>query len=153
VLKKVGNTLVLESPYEIWADDTGATGGPNGDGPDGDGIVNLLEYAFGTDPTVSSTGPLVHSGGVLTSPGQPILEEDGGVYYAVFGRRADYLDSGLTYTVEFSSALSAWTATAGVPTVIATDGEIDVVRVPFLNLVPSDSGPQKPTFFRVEVSQ
>lgn len=153
VLKKVGDTLVLENPYEIWADDTGATGGPDGDGPDGDGIVNLLEYAFGTDPTVSSTGPLVHSGGVLTTPGQPILEEDGGVYYAVFGRRADYLDTGLTYTVEFSSALSAWTATAAVPTVIATDGEIDVVRVPFLNLVPSDSGPQKPTFFRVEVSQ
>lgn len=153
VLKKVGNTLVLESPYEVWADDTGATGGPDGDGPDGDGIVNLLEYAFGTDPTVSSTGPLVHSGGVLTTPGQPILEEDGGVYYAVFGRRADYLDAGLTYTAEFSSALSAWTPTAVVPTVIATDGEIDVVRVPFLNLVPSDSGPQKPTFFRVEVSQ
>lgn len=152
VLKKVGNTLVLENPYEAWAAANGATGGPTGD-PDSDGIENLLEYAFGTDPTVSSTAPLVYSGGVLTSPGQPILEQDGGVWYAVFARRADYLDAGLTYTVEFSSALSAWTPTAAVPTFLATDGEIDVVRVPFLNFVPSDSGPQKPTFFRVEVTQ
>lgn len=152
ILKKVGNTLVLENPYEAWAAATGATGGPTGD-PDGDGLENLLEYAFGTDPAVNFTGSLAYSGGVLTTPGQPILEEDAGVYYAVFCRRADYLDAGLNYSVEFSSALSAWTATGAVPTTLATDGVIDVVRVPFLNFVPSDSGPQKPTFFQVEVSQ
>ncbi len=154
VLKKVGNTLVLENPYEAWAAANGATGGPTGD-PDSDGVENLLEYAFGTNPAVGSSGPgdLVYSGGVLTSPGQPILEEDGGVWYAVFCRRVDYLDEGLIYTVEFSNALSAWTPTTAPPTVIATDGVIDVVRVPFLNFVPSDNGPQKPTFFRVEVTQ
>ena len=152
ILKKVGNTLVLENPYAVWAAANGATGGPTGD-PDGDGLENLLEYAFGTNPTVSSTGPLAYSGGVLTATGQPILEEDAGIYYAVFGRRTDYLAAGLIYTVEFSNALSAWTPTGTAPTILATDGVIDVVRVPFLNIVPSPSGPQKPTFFHVEVSQ
>jgi hypothetical protein len=38
------------------------------------------------------------------------------------------------------------------PTVIATDGTIDAVRVPFPNFIESANGPQKPTFFRVEVS-
>lgn len=152
VLKTVGNTLVLENPYEVWAAAEGATGGKTGD-PDNDGLNNLLEYAFGTDPAVSSVGPLSYSGGSLISPGQPILEEDGGIWYAVFCRRADYLDAGLVYTAMFSYALSDWTATGVAPTVIATDSVIDVVRVPFLNFVPSDSGPQKPTFFQVEVPQ
>jgi hypothetical protein len=154
VLKKVGNSLVLENPYEVWAAANGATGGPTGD-PDSDGVDNLLEYAFGTNPAVGSSGPgsLAYSGGVLTSPGQPIVEEDAGIWYAVFCRRKDYLDAGLVYTVEFSNALSAWTATGVAPTVIATDGVIDAVRVPFLNFVPSDSGPQKPTYSRVGVSQ
>jgi fibronectin-binding autotransporter adhesin len=150
-LRKVGNTLVLENPYEVWAAANGVTGGKTGD-PDNDGLKNLLEYAFGTDPAVSSVGPLSYSGGSI-SPGQPILEEDGGIWYAVFCRRADYLDAGLIYTAMFSYALSDWTATGVAPTVIATDSVIDVVRVPFLNFVPSDSGPQKPTFFQVEVSQ
>lgn len=151
VLKTIGNTLVLENPYEVWAAAKGATGGKTGD-PDNDGLENLLEYAFGTDPAVSSVGPLSYSGGSI-SPGQPILEEDGGIWYAVFCRRADYLDAGLIYTAMFSYALSDWTATGVAPTVIATDSVIDVVRVPFLNFVPSDSGPRKPTFFQVEVSQ
>lgn len=152
VLKKVGNTLVLENPYEAWAAANGATGGQSGD-PDGDGYNNLMEFAFGTDPTVNSAGSISYSGGVVTATGQPVLEVDGGIYYAVFGRRVDYQAAGLTYTVEFSNALSSWTPTTAVPTVIATDGVIEAVRVPFLNFVPSDSGPQKPTFFRVGVSQ
>ncbi len=152
LLKKVGNTLVLENPYEVWAAATGATGGKNGD-PDFDGIVNLLEYAFGTNPTVNFTGSLSYSPSVV--PGQPVLQENGGIWYAVFARRTDYLTAGLTYTVQFSSALSSWEATATAPTLLATDGTIDVVRVPFLNFVDINgpNGPQKPTFFRVQVSQ
>jgi hypothetical protein len=63
--------------------------------------------------------------------------------------------AGLTYTVEFSSALSSWEPTGVAPTFLATDGTIDVVRVPFLNFVDitGPNGPQKPTFFRVQVSQ
>jgi autotransporter-associated beta strand protein len=154
VLKIVGDTLVLEfNPYEAWAAATGAVGGKSADLPDADGYNNLMEWAFGTDPTANSAGPIIYSGGIVTGRGQPVLGVDAGVYYAVFGRRTDYVAAGLTYTVEFSNALSSWTATAAVPTVIATDGVIDAVRVPFPNFVPSDSGPQKPTFFRVLISE
>jgi fibronectin-binding autotransporter adhesin len=154
-LRTVGNSLVLEkTPYAIWA--AGFAGFSNNlpaQDHDGDTYVNMMEYAFGTDPTVTSSGPISYSGAAVTGHGQPVLEEVGGVWYAVFGRRTDYVSAGLVYKVEFSNALSAWTATSAVPTTIATDGVIDAVRVPFLNSVPSDSGPQKPTFFRVEVTQ
>ena len=151
VLKVVGNTLVLENPYEVWAAANGATGGKAAD-PDGDGYNNLMEFAFGTDPTVNSAGSIAYSGVAVTATGQPVIEDDGGVYYAVFGRRTDYVAAGLTYTVQFTAGLDQWTTSVTVPTVVATDGTIDAVRVPFPNYVASPSGPKKPHFFRVTVS-
>jgi hypothetical protein len=89
----------------------------------------------------------------LTTPGQPILEKVGGVWYAVFARRKDYVEAGLTYTVEFSNSLSAWTPSSAGLTVIASDSLMDVVRVPFPNIIDGgDNGPQKPRFFQVEVT-
>jgi autotransporter-associated beta strand protein len=152
VLKKVGNTLVLENPYEAWAAANNATGGKTGD-PDGDLIDNLTEYAFGTDPQSGVQGPIAYSGGVVTAVGNPVLEEDAGVWYAVFGRRTDYVAAGLVYTVEFGAGLDQWTASVTVPTTVATNGVIDAVRVPFPNFVPTLSGPKKPTFFRVDISE
>jgi fibronectin-binding autotransporter adhesin len=150
-LKVVGNTLVLENPYEVWAAANGATGGKAAD-PDGDGFNNLMEFAFGTDPTVNSAGSIAYSGGAVTATGQPVLEEDGGVYYAVFARRTDYVAAGLTYTVQFTAGLDQWVTSVTVPTVVATDGTIDAVRVPFPNFVASPSGPKKPHFFRVTIA-
>ncbi|OYV04927.1 MAG: hypothetical protein CFE26_14290, partial [Verrucomicrobiales bacterium VVV1] len=151
VLKVVGNTLVLENPYEAWAAANGATGGKAAD-TDGDGFNNLMEFAFGTDPAVNSAGSIAYTGGAVTATGQPVLEEDGGIYYAVFGRRTDYAAAGLTYTVQFTAGLNQWTSSVTVPTVIATDGTIDAVRVPFPNFVGSPSGPKKPYFFRVMIA-
>ena len=118
--------------------------------------TNLREFAFGTDPTVNFTGPMVYvAGGNVTTPGQPVLLEEGGTYYAVFGRRKNHVAAGLTYTVEFSADLSsAWVPSAVVPTLVTGNpsaGDIEAVRVPFPGLIPTDSGPQKATFFRVEV--
>ncbi len=157
-LVKVGNSLLLTNPqalYDAWTDATYVpplTAKLKTDDQDGDGFINLMEYAFGTQPTVSSTASLSYTGGTLTSTGQPLLVKDAGVWYAVFGRRKDYLEAGLTYTVQFSSSLSLWVDGVSAPAVIATDGTIDAVRVPFPNFIESDNGPQKPTFFRVEVS-
>lgn len=153
-LYKFGNSLVLATPYGAWA----SNGFTNpftqtlpGQDQDGDTFVNLMEYAFGTDPTVNSSGQIAYAAGVVTAPGQPAILQDGGVWYAVFGRRTDYATAGLTYTVQFTAGLDQWTDDATAPTVIATDGTIDAVRVPFPNFVDSPSGPKKPNFFRVQV--
>jgi autotransporter-associated beta strand protein len=150
-LRIVSGALVLENLYKIWETANGVTGGPSGN-DDTDPYNNLMEYAFGTDPKVNSSALLAYSGGTLTSTGQPILVKDAGVWYAVFGRRKDYVEAGLTYTVEFSSSLAEWVDGVAVPEVIATDGTIDAVRVQFPNFIEGPSGQQKPTFFRVKVT-
>jgi fibronectin-binding autotransporter adhesin len=144
-------TITVRTIFESWANVNGATGGKTGD-PDGDGFINLMEFAFDTNPTTNSAASIAYSGGVVTAHGQPILEEDGGIYYAVFGRRVNYVAAGLTYTVQFSAGLDQWTSSVTVPSTVATDGVIDAVRVPFPNTVPTPSGPKKPTFFRVVIS-
>jgi autotransporter-associated beta strand protein len=146
------------TPFQTWANGTFANGTltdktANGD-DDTDLLTNLREFAFGTDPTVNFTGVMEYvNGGAVTTHGQPVLLPEGGTYYAVFGRRADYVAAGLTYTVQFSADLSSpWVASAVAPTTLATDGVIDAVSVPFPGLIDTDSGPQKARFFRVEVS-
>ncbi len=61
--------------------------------PDADGTVNLLEYALGTDPKVA-TAPAYH------------VQISGGVLQLSFARIAD---ASLTYTVQGSTDLAAWT--------------------------------------------
>lgn len=153
LLKKYNdNSLRLISLYQEWADVNNVTGAKGAD-DDGDSFSNLMEYAFGTNPKVASSGSITYSGGAVTATGQPVLLEESGVYYAVFGRRADYVAAGLTYTVQFSAGLDQWTDGVVAPTVIATDGTIDAVRVPFPNFVPTPAGPKKPTFFRVQIAE
>lgn len=143
---------ILEStPFNVWAIANNATGGKDGD-PDADTFVNLMEYAFGTNPAVSANNPITFANGVVTTPGQPVLQVEAGVYYAVFARRVDHLTAGVTYTVQFSAGLNQWSTSMTAPTVIATDGTIDAVRIRFPNFVSTPSGPKKPTFFQVQVS-
>jgi autotransporter-associated beta strand protein len=151
--KRLLLTVTGGTPYSIWA---GGFIPSDVSNPalnfDSDSLTNLQEFAFGTNPT-SSTGSLVYvNGGAVTTPGSPVLLEDGGNYYAVFGRRTTYIADGLTYNVQFSADLSSPWVTSGVtPTVLATGSGIDAVSVPFPGLIATDSGPQKARFFRVEV--
>lgn len=153
----VPRTLIVLTAYENWADGSFAnplleTG--SGDDPDGDGLANLLEFAFGTDPTVSSPGPLTFSEGVVTSPGQPVLTKESGIFQAVFARRRNHEAQGLTYTVQFSTDLSPeWIVSETAPSVIATGTEIDAVKVPFPTMIPTPNGSAEPHFFRIGVSQ
>jgi hypothetical protein len=143
---------ILEStPFSVWAIANNATGGKDGD-PDADSYNNLMEYAFGTNPTVSATNPITFANGVVITPGQPVLQVEAGVYYAVFARRVDHLTAGVTYTVQFSAGLNQWSTSMTAPTVIATDDTIDAVRIRFPNFVSTPSGPKKPTFFLVQIS-
>ena len=123
---------------------------------DGDGQVNLLEFAFGTDPAASSGGAIRFDATSVTTPGSPKLMVEGGKYYAVFGRRADYLAEGIRYTVRFSADLDSggWTSSTAEPEAMTQTGDIRAVRVAYpTNLVPSSKGPQAARFFQVRVEQ
>lgn len=86
-------------------------------------LTNLLEFAFGTDPTVSTGDPIGYVvGGNVTTAGLPVATNfavGGGVYFrAVFGRRKDYVSAGLTYTVQFSAGLDLWVNSIDTPTLL-----------------------------------
>jgi hypothetical protein len=123
---------------------------------DGDGQVNLLEFAFGTDPAASSGGVIGFDATAVTTPGSPKLMVEGGNYYAVFGRRADYLAEGIRYTVRFSADLGSggWTSSTAEPEPLTATGEIRAVRVAYPpELVPAAGAPQAAGFFQVRVEQ
>jgi fibronectin-binding autotransporter adhesin len=152
-------TITVRTPYATWA--AGFLPGADVSNPalnfDSDGLTNLQEYAFGTDPTASSGGSIEWTPGspvgAVTQRGTPVVIEESGMYYAVYGRRVDYATADVTYTQQFSPGLSVWGDFATAPTVIATDGTIEAVKVPFPGLFDFGSGPEKATFFRMEVSQ
>ena len=81
-------------PYDTWTHGTFANGTltdptPTGD-PDGDGMTNQQEFAFGLDPTT----------GASVNPCTPLL----GNQFS-YTKRAT---SGLSYTVEYSTDLAHW---------------------------------------------
>ena len=69
------------------------------DDPDIDGFGNLIEYAFGGDPSVSSQ---IAGGGYSLAP--EIRTEDGEVEFS-FPKRTDAAERGLEYILEFSETL------------------------------------------------
>jgi hypothetical protein len=143
------------TPYQDWATGLGLSGAnldPNGDA-DTDGIKNLQEWVFGTNPSSGSGGPIQVNAGVLNAHGAPTVlavpDGLGGVsLFALFGRRKDAGTVGLTYVVEFSETLTTWTVSTDTPVVIAQDSEIEAVTIAFPAAV---STPSK-MFFRVKVT-
>ena len=139
------------TPYQNWAASNGLTG-PN-IGPlaafSGDGMANLLKWAFGFNPTLASPGALSVSGSSVVRGRPTILTgSDGVTRLAAFCRRMDYASLGLAYTVQFSGDLVTWAASSATPTSIANDGQVEIVTVP----VPALSGGQNKAFFRVNVT-
>ena len=147
--------IIEHPPYDEWITGYGISG-PNFEPDedfDGDGVENVLEWAFGTNPKLSSPVALLVNAGTITNRGGPTTltvndELGGAVRLAAFARRKDRVAAGLTYFVEFSSDLETWTLSADVPTVIADDGEIEIVTVPYPPLLDG----QIANFFRVEVT-
>ena len=76
-------------------------------------------------------------------------------FRAVFGRRKDYIAAGLTYTVQFSAGLDVWVNSTDTRTEVSnsTTGDIDAMSVPYPLFIETGNGMEKPTFFRVGVSQ
>jgi hypothetical protein len=153
-------SLTVRSTIESWrlfyfGSSTTATG--TLEDFDFDGVLNLFEFAFGTNPTVRGGGPRQYNGtlaggGTIGATGQPITVFEptatGIDYRALFVRRVDHVAAGLTYTPQFSAGLSTWEDSAVVPTVLADDGAHQIVSVPY----PPFVGGIKACFFRMRVT-
>jgi hypothetical protein len=141
----------LEDGWQVrYFGETSAFGGPNSN-LDSDGSNNLQEFAFGTDPTQSSSASVLWTGATLGATGLPVpfasRSQSGFSFRAVFSRRRDFAVFGLRYAVEFSGDLVTWRASTATPSVLADDGEFQVVSVPY----PFFVNGRKATFFRVKV--
>jgi len=121
-----------------------------GSNPDLDGLNNLLEFAFGTDPTVSNSDFIGYGSGVTPGLPLPVLQEttpNNVDFRAVFGRRKDCASVGLTYTVQFSPDLREWVDSTETPVVIeGGSGDIDAVYV-----VSPLADDEEAQFFRLSV--
>ena len=134
-----------------------AISGPLAD-PDFDGISNLAEFAFDTDPHSGASGPasLSYVGplagvGALEATGHPVTLFDTSTvsdFRAVFIRRASAYTAGLTYDVVFSNDLVTWTPVVEAPAILATDGLLEVVSLPYPALF--NNGEDR-AFFRIQV--
>jgi len=126
----------LPATYFTWTGDTFSNPFTDIDpdaNPDGDSSNNLMEFAFGTDPTLSDGGPLTVDG---NTNGQPIpLAAGANSFEFYFIRRDDHGTPGsVTYTPQFSTDLTGFTDSTD-PITFVTDSTADidyeVVKVPF----------------------
>jgi hypothetical protein len=136
------NTIIRQWRSDNFAGDASNTGnGANGADPDSDSVINLLEFAFGTDPNVSDNNPLTVTSATTFTPGGPttvVTFSPLTITYR-FVRRVDHVAAGLTYTPQFTADGVSFLDSGDVPTVVvANDGSgYEVVEVPFLVFLPN----------------
>lgn len=115
------NVTSIGSPYQNWAQEQGLTGSNAVElaDPDGDGLPNLAEYAFGTVPdNVASRAypqPVTVNDGANRVVCISYRERRGGV--GTVG--VDYTAGGVRYTVETTDDLSAQVWPSGTGAVVA----------------------------------
>lgn len=104
----------------------------SGDGADsaapwGDGVANLLKYALNLDPTAPDASVMTVTG----TKGLPLAGLDAaGRLTFTFVRRSVGTRPGITYTVQFSDDLVAWTSNpSATETATPIDAEFDRVVV------------------------
>jgi hypothetical protein len=111
-------------PFAAWIGTnypalTGANAQPGGD-PDGDGMSNQAEFAFGLNPSSSSS----------CNPIKVPFDKTTGTFS--YTRRATPASTGLSYTVWTSTDLKTWkedTAASASQTVSSTNDDVQTVAV------------------------
>ena len=122
---------------------------------DGDEVGNLIEFATGTHPASTASGPqaLRFAGNTLVSPGKPVTDYSPAPnvldYRVLFVRRKDPA-ARLSYGPQFSRNLATWSNATTPLTVIADDGTFELVSVRFPTLIGGIRSSSK--FFRLNVS-
>jgi autotransporter-associated beta strand protein len=121
-VNQVGTELRLSklgTDYDTWKNSFGPgfTDTATTSDPDGDGLSNQQEYAFGLDPTLgSSVNPII----------APLDKTTGTFTYT---RRKLSLVSPLAFTVKTSPDLSVWTPASITSQSITTAGDIETVVI------------------------
>ena len=133
------------TPYSTWAAVRGLTAANNGANanPDLDRADNLAEFAYNLNPLVSDAQAITPTGTNGMPAARYLANVSGGILEVQFPRRKGTNAVGLTYTVQFSSNLTAWAA--GQPQV-ATSLNADWDRVTVRDALP---GPNASRFARV----
>jgi autotransporter-associated beta strand protein len=129
-------TVTVTSNYATWLNGFTFAPGANttaaGD-PDGDGVTNQKEYAFGLNPTLSSSvNPIT----------QQLNKATGNFQYT---RHANPAATGIIYIVQTSNDLVSWTPGTTTETGLTTANNIETVTVKVTN--PAVNGK---LFVRVE---
>lgn len=153
IASRIGGSLPALPPenYATWLHnyytpaqiDDPLTAGPAAD-PDGDGAVNLLEFAFNLDPTFAEPAGLTPGAGVRGLPAIRLEDQRLTVEYI---RRVAAGNPGITYAAQFTGDLTGAAWQAGVSeTVTAINARWE--RVKTIDPAPGSAG----RFARVQVS-
>lgn len=135
------------SAYDTWASGFGLSG-PNadtmadtGNSGAGDGLEQIFEFAFGTNPTVSDNSQLAVTGGTTFTPGTPIIDVSFSPpsISCQFVRRVDHATAGVTYTPQATADGLTFEDSTDLPTVVVPDdgSGYEVVEVPFPLFLPN----------------
>ena len=119
-------TLVISDGIANWRTNyfqTSENSGQAADGfdADGDGLINSLEYAFGSDPTVQSSSQLL----TITKNGSGFLLN----FNAKQASGTGYIGLIRTYTVETTNDLtsqSSWSPLAGYANIVGASQVITI---------------------------
>lgn len=153
----------IPAAAELWRDEHFGDLTNTGDGadtanPDLDTLVNLLEFAFGTDPTVNDASAMtVNEAGGTFTPGTPIVDIDFDPLSvkARFIRRVDHATSGITYTAQFTNELNTtWEDLDGDTAVqisnVPASSDYEAVEMTYPTFL---SNGRKARFFRMQINE
>lgn len=146
---RVGVSQGSPPTFAEWLAENGLTGGNHGN-PDGDALINLHEFAFGTDPKKAGSSSVAETGGLIASLGAPsirVTHSPGPQLLGMFARRKQPAAAGIVYRPQFSADLAAWIDSSAIPVKLADDGEMEVVTV----AAPQSINGKPARFFRVGV--
>ena len=141
-------TFALGPSYAAWS--LGLPEPAQSDDPDDDGLINLLEYAFGGDAL--SGGMTLPSGDSL----RPVIEHQAGNVALSYPERSDAVGRGLSYQIETATDLAGLAGATTLPAGAVSATEPFIPEVPgFVKRIiswPSD-GPVRFARVRVELSE